>query len=1183
MNFRNTLSRIFARAKSPIFFLALIAAAFLFPSLAQAQFRASLRGTITDPNGGAVVGATVTLTNTSTNEKLTSTTDASGIYQFNALAPAPYTLTVEKSGFQTKTLEHVVIVPEQPNGLDVQLQVGQVTESITVSGTTYALDTQNATISGTVSRNEIQSMPSFGRDVTKLAVLAPGVFGDEAQGGNGGSVNLPGTQTGGGASGGADGIFKTENGVQIIANGNQTEDNGVSIDGISTTSAVWGGSTVITPSESSIQSVRVVSNSYDAENGRFTGAQLQITTQSGTNQYHGSAFFVAHRPGLDAYQRFNGEGNPVTRDDNFYSQFGGGVGGPIWKNKIFGFFNYETVRSPKSQTSVFDEWAETSSFASSAPSGSIAAKYLTFPGSAILNKGIAPIGLGVNQANCTTAGLSEGVNCVTIAGQGLDIGSPLTSGLGTQDPGWTSATSPGVGGGLDGVPDITEYVATRTSNYSDVQYNGRLDADVTSNDHLAFAIYWVPESKNSLNGPPRQYDYFHHSQINDALSLVWNHTFSPTMLNEFRVNAAGWRWNEINSNSQSPVGLPTDYIDTIGNLGLADFGPSVGSILNQWTYSYKDVATKVIGRHTIKFGGDLTRLFYLQDCAGCGVPHYNFFNLWDFLNDAPHVEGSGFSPTTGFPTTIRQDQRENLWGFFVQDDFQLRRNLTINAGLRWSYFGPLYSKEGNMLAAFPGAGGNYLTGLVIKPGNAWNAQKDNFGPQVGFAWSPGMFHDKLVLRGGYGLNYNQEEIAISAGISNNPGLVTFPQFSFSTPTTTCGTPDCGIVYAVSSGVNNLYGYPANPNAISSFGPNGLPTNANVANGTGVGVVIIPRDLPTMRTHHYSFEGEYEIGHDTTATLGYQGSISHDIFFHENPNAAPAAEGLTLNPQISGGDYWGVSGWGNYNALLAEVKHNFAQHFTADAQFTWSKSMDTSSGPYFEQPYPYNLNLDYGRSDYNFGKALKLYGVWQPVIFHGDNGWMEKIAGGWSISGFFIIHGGFPWTPLVNITGGNQYCGTCGYTQLFPAAFTAKPGTSTSNDAFKTVANSNFPNGPFAYFAAPTYTPYPNPQDYGSGLPEAPGVRRNSLVGPGYKDVDMMLSKGFGLPRLPVLGENARLEFDVDAYNIFNNLNFNPGSISNTIGTASSTGAYTGTQNGIFGTATNALAARVVTLGARFEF
>ncbi|HEX5424866.1 MAG TPA: TonB-dependent receptor, partial [Candidatus Acidoferrales bacterium] len=846
----------------------------------------------------------------------------------------------------------------------------------------------------------------------------------------------------------------------------------------------------------------------------------------------------------------------VLRDTEFFDQFGGSVGGPIWKNKIFAFFDYETVRSPQAQTNISNQWADTAAFDGSAPSGSIAAQYLTFPGSAIVNTGI-------NASTCANAGLTEGVNCVTISGQGLDLGSPLTTGLGTQDTSWTSTSNPGIGGGFDGVADIANYITASTSRFSKAQYNGRLDADVTANDHLTFAIYWVPQSTSSLNGPARQYNFFNHSQVNDSFSLIWNHTFSPTLLNEFRVNAAGWRWNEVASNPQSPVGLPSDRIDAIGSIpanGIAQFGPNVGSILNQWTYSYKDVATKVLGRHTIKFGGELTRLYYLQDCAACGVPSYNFFNIWDFLNDAPHQEGGSFDPSSGTPTTVRQDQRENLWGFFVQDDFKLRRNLTINAGLRWSYFSPLSSKEGNMFAAIPGAGANFLTGLTVQKGNSWNAQKDNFGPEIGFAWSPGMFHDKFVLRGGYGLNYNQEEIAISAGISSNPGLVIGPSFTMSTPT----SPNPGIVYAVSSGVTNLYGFPANPNAVATFGPNGLPTTGQV------NVSIFPRDLPTMRTHHYSLEGEYDLGHDTIATLGYQGTLSRDIFFHENPNAVPAAEGLTLNPQIGGGDYWGVSGRGNYNALLAELNHKFSTQFSADAQFMWSKSMDTSSGPYFEQPYPFNLNLDYGPSDYNVGKAFKLFGVWQPRIFRGENAWMEKVFGGWSISGDFNMHSGFPWSPLVSVAGGSLYCGTCGYGQLFPASFTAKPGTSTSNDAFKTEANSNFPNGGAAYFAVPTYTAYSG-TTYGSALPQAPGVHRNSLVGPGYKAVDAELAKGFGFPSMPVLREGAKLEFEVDAYNLFNNLNFNPGSISNNI------------NNANFGTMTNALAGRIVTLGARFSF
>ena len=569
-----------------------------------------------------------------------------------------------------------------------------------------------------------------------------------------------------------------------------------------------------------------------------------------------------------------------------------------------------------------------------------------------------------------------------------------------------------------------------------------------------------------------------------------------------------------------------------------------------------------MGRHTIKFGGEVTRLFYLSDCAGCGVPNYHFFNMWDFLNDAPHNEGGGFDPNTGKPTTERQDDRATVWGLFVQDDFKLRKNLTLNLGLRYSYFGPLSSKQGNMYQAVPGAGGNYLTDLVVRKGHSWNAEKDNLGPQIGFAWSPTSFfghefNNRLVVRGGYGLSYNQEEMAISANIFQNPGLITFPSLVMSTPT----SPNPGIIYATSSDVHSLYDYPANPNTIVQFGPNGLPTTGSV------GIQIFPRDLPTMRSHHYSLEGQYDLGHDFVATLGYQGSISHDIFFHENPNATPAASGFTLNPQIGGGDFWGVGGRGNYNAMLAELNHRFSHQFMADAQFTWAKCMDTSSGPYFEQAYPYSTDLNYGRCDYNFGKAFKLYGMWQPVFFHGSKAWIEKIAGGWSLSGILNWHSGFPWSPVVSVANGSLYCGTCGYGTLLPAAYLGGAGSSTSNTAFET--GSNYPKGGTAYFSIPTYTAYSG-TNYGNALPQT-GLRRNSLNGPGYRDLDLTLVKGFGLPKVPVLGENARIEFRVDAYNVFNTLNLDPGSISNNI------------ASGNFGKATAALAGRVATLGARFSF
>lgn len=1145
--------------------ISLFACVVLSAAMAHAQYRTSIQGVVTDTTGAVVPGANLTLTNPTTGETQVRVSNDSGVYNFNALPAAPFRLEVEKDGFQKKVIDNLKLIPEQANAVNVQLEVGAASQTVTVNAeTTPLLQTETASINGVVSDNQIQHLPSFGRDVFQLVQLAPGVFGDGAQGSGGNSQSLPGTQ-GPGATGGNAGIFATENGPQALAAGQQYENNSYSIDGISTTSAVWGGTTVITPSEDSVENVKILSNGYDAENGRFSGAQVQLTSKSGSNNFHGSAFLTLHRPGLNAFQRFNGLHNSDLRDNNFFDQFGGSIGGPIWKNKVFFFFAYETVRSPASQPSTSNGWYETPAFDKSAPSGSIAATYLTFPGAGVNSTRI-------NPSTCGDAGLVENVNCRTIPGQGLDIGSPLKAGLTSQDLGWTSSSNPGTGGdgqgganNLDGIADIANYVTTSSSTFSKAQYNGRADANLNATNRIAFAIYWVPQSTTFLNGPARQYNLFHHQQVNNAYSALWNHTFSPSFLNEARVNAAGWRWNEVSSNPQTPVGLPTDTIGQVGSLtgdtNISQFGPNVGSILNQWTYTYKDVATKIFRNHTIKFGGEVTRLLYLQECAPCGVPNYAFYNIWDFLNDAPHSENTNFNPRTGFPTTSRQDQRTDIWGFFVQDDFKVRPNLTLNLGVRWSYFGPLSSKENNMFVATPGAGANFLTSLIVHRGQSWTAQKDNIGPQIGFAWSPTVFKDKLVIRGGYGLNYNQEELAISANISNNPGEVVHPTLDFGSPTAA----NPGILYATSSNLHSINGYPANPSAVSpnAFGPNGLPSNGNPVN-----VNIFPNTLPTMRVHHYSLDTQFDLGKKFIASLGYQGTLSRNIYFHENPNALPAALGYTLNPQIGGGDYWTVFGSGNYNAMLAELKHDFGRQFMADAQFTWAKSLDNSSAPYSEQIYPYNLHLNYGRSDYNVGKAFKLYGMWQPVFFHGNRAWVDKIVGGWSLSGILNVHSGFPWTPLASVNGGSLYCGTCGYTTLQPSAYLGGAGTSASNDQFKT--GSNYFKGGTAYFATPTYTAYRGTA-FGNALPQSPGVQRNSLNGPGYRDVDLTLSKGFGFPNNRVLGESARLELRLDAYNVFNNLNFNPTSISNNI------------ANSNFGEATAALGARVVTVGARFSF
>jgi hypothetical protein len=1163
-------------------------------SSAVAQFRTSIQGVVTDPTGAVIPGVTLTLKNLSTNQIITRTSGGDGVYNFNALPADPFVLTAEKDGFQKKVLDHLQLTPEQPNGINIQLEAGGSSTTVTVNADTIAaLDTQTADTSRTISTNEIQHIPVYERDPTSLIRLVPGVQADGAQQGGGGGFQAPGTQTGASSGGGGNlghssSIFATENGASANANGGQFDTNGYSVDGISTASAVWGGATVITPSEDSIGNIQVFTNAYDAENGRFTGAMTEITSKSGTNDLHGSFFVQITRPGLNAYQRWNGPQSvqaidPTTgqklspaergllRDEDRYNQLGGSIGGPIWKNRVFAFFAYEGQSQTIPATST--EWYPTAAFANLAPGNSISNTYLHF-------KGATVAGTVIGSVTCGNAGLVEGVNCNTIAGQGLNIGSPLTIGLGKQDLTYVNSSTPGVGSGLSNVPDITQYTISNPTTDSFKQYNGRLDANVTSKDHAAFAIYWVPSSYTRLNGG-LGYQLFHHDQINDAFSVIWDHTFSPTFLNEARANAAGWRWNEVNSNPQAPFGLPEDQLFTantsngpqqIGAISLGALGVPAPTILDQWTYGYKDVATKVVGPQTMKFGFDFTRLYYLNDPIG--APNYTFYNLWDFLNDAPEQESGPFQATTGFPGGFRNDNRENMWGIFFQDDWKARPNLTLSAGLRYNYFGAITDKDNNMGAVRFGSGADLLTGISIRTRiSGWNAQKLNFGPQIGFNWSPSYMKGKVVWRGGFGINYNQQQISTANTYDfNPPGTSTVPGISTS-PTNI----NPNILYAISTSPTSILGYPRNPSAVSTFNSVGLPT----AGGANIGA--LPTNLPTQYLYHYSIETEIDLGHQWVANLGYTGSIGKHLNYNYDSNAFGTILGAPLNPLISSINTVGSQGTSNNNMLLAGLKHQFSQTFSLDVQYAFAHSFDTNSGPYFRSPYLYNTRFSYGRSDYDIADNVKLFGIWQPAMFRGGHDWKEKVAGGWSISGIFTYHTGYGWTPVYTAPH-TIYCNECNYGfQSLRPLYKGGASQSTSNNAFKT--GSNFPNAGTAttganndefnnnYFSIPNYANAiaDNPGQFATAFIPPPGIGRNTFAGPGYRDLDMNLAKAFGLPKMRVVGESAKIEVKANFLNIFNTLNIDPSSISNNIGSSN------------LGQATSALGSRIIDLQARFSF
>lgn len=1159
---------------------------------ARAQYRASIQGAVTDPSGAAIPGASLALTDTSTNLTLTQKSDGRGNYIFNALPADPFRLAVDAPGFAPRTLTGITIIPEQPNTLNVKLALGTTSETVNVNAASVpALDTSTANISGTITNNQIQHMPSFNRDVFQLASLAPGMFGDNSMASNGNENNLPGEEQAGEQA--TTGIFREgEQAPQVTGNGGQLNTNNILIDGIPTASASWGGSTVIMPTEESVQYMKVSANDYDAEFGRFSGAVIQVTSNSGTNQYHGSFFFKVDRPGLNAWQRWNGQNSidpanasktpanrGLSKDTSRFNQFGGSVGGPVLHNKLFAFFAYETLRNDTvtPATGLY----ETPSYDASAPSGSIAAKYLSYPGE-------PPNSTGVIAGSCSSnLGLPDGPYCHTTTAGTFDVGSPLPANtLGQYDKSFTSTTKPGVGSGLDGVGDLEEVATANPNRFTGTQYYGRMDGDVTQKDRLSFIIYWEPTSTISYNGPARPANLLYNDSTNDAFTALWDHTFSPTLLNEARASASGYRYNLIAENPHSPFGLPQDSFVGVAPTEPNAFGPSSPGIFNQWTYTYQDIVTRSAGRHSLKAGFQLSHIEFLNENTGNARPAFTFESFWDFLNDAPYGETGNFNPTTGIPALNREDLRENIAGVFVQDDFRISPTLTLNAGIRWNYFGPLFSKENNLSVLTPGTGSTFLTGLTMVQGvPLYTVQHGNFGPQLGFAWQPKYLQGKVVLRGGFGMNYQENQLAITiSGSGNVPQVLAFSQSGYSAK-------NAAIQYTVAPNIDSPFGYPKNTSAVTTFNSaNNLPASPS----TIVSVDGFDSHVKTITVYHYSLDTEMQMPAHFVATLGYQGSSGHHLLYEEDLNAVAVVHGDALNSQLNRITYWANGANSNYNALLATIKHNFTRGFQAEADYTWSKSMDEGSTPYNEDAYaPISIHDVYGRSDYNFTNNFRAFALYQPTFFHERV--LHSLADGWSLGGTYEYHSGFPWTPTYPVTttgavgaqAAHLYYENSPYSSIRPLSYNGTGLASHSTAAFESgpstsypnVRNSNFPIVPAGetggqyYFTPPAYAAVGTNTTFSAtniSAPPGPSMERNSFTGPSYQTVNVSLTKGFNIPPMRVIGEHASIEFRVDAFNLFN--------FQELAGTP--TTSITSTT---FGENTGALASRTVELQARLSF
>lgn len=1146
----------------------------MIPATASAQFKANVQGTVTDASGAIIPSASVTLTNNETTKAQTTTASDDGFYRFSGLPPGQYTLSAEKEGYKKQVLENLTVNAEGTEGVDLRLEVGDITATVTVSDElSPQLETEDANISKAITTLEIRQLPQAGRDPYELLRLTPGIFGTGARGAGGQSLgfpNGPGNDPNVAGPGGSNtAIFQTENQVPISANGQRVSNNNYTIDGVSVNSLGFGGAAVVTPNQESVAEVRVLSSSYSAEDGRNSGAQVKVVSQSGTNEFHGSAFFKYNDPNLNAFNKFGDIfGGPVTRVENRFRQFGGSLGGPIpiprfgegdppafklAKNRAFFFFSFEALRNQTNNpVTRYVETAQYRQLVQQLRPGGVTARVFASSGIEPRITSVIPTGCGIFN--------NDPARCRVVAG-GLDLGSP-TGALNQYVP-FSSPT----GGGFDGIPDIQLAQIADPDSTRGLQLNPRFDFNFGKNQLALSAYVTRLENVNSdIGAASRPIADLIFKPVNSAATLTFNRILNSTTFNEARVNFTRFAADQVEASASTNFGVPRIEVEGLPlpageriRFG-AERAETTPGIFAQNTFEFSDTLSKVIGNQALKIGGLVRREQDNNSLVGGARPLYSFSGLFNLANDTPIFEAVNTDPRTGGPADAQRYFRSGDYALFVQDDWKVRPNLTINLGLRYEYFTPLSEKEGRLAVLRLGSQGLQNSRIEVVD-QFFEPDRNNFGPRFGFAYSPNfgdsfgglLKENRAVIRGGAAIQYNRIPNVLFANSRGNPPF-------FSRNNICCGTAgpaggdgfgtpfvDGRILYALGAS-NSPFSFPVNP----LLGTGIDPASGGVLNNE-VEIYGSDTEVPNSYVYTYSLEMQYELPLKLVGTLGYQGSSAHKLIRIVNQNLIQ-----TRSPRFNPVFFIQPDVNSNYNALNARLQRRFSDGLQFDVNYRFSKSIDTLSyegpGGGTNQTNPGDLASERGPSDFDARHSINVSGLYELPIFRNRRDAVGKVFGGFQLTGILTANSGFPFTPKI-FESIRQPSGEF-FGPIRPTAYFGGALEGTSNEAFL-QPGGNFPGGGANYFSLAA---------------GPPGIGRNSFRGPRYFSVDMSIVKKTGLPGF--IGEDANLELRANFFNIFNQLNLQPIRFFDDGSIVTSTN---------FGRSTRGLAGRVVEFQARFRF
>ncbi len=1093
------------------------------------EVTAAIVGTVTDPSGAPLKDANVVATDTERGTTLTTKTNDSGAYNITRVPVGNYSVKISAPGFQTAVHTGITLVLNQTARIDMQMKMGQVSETVEVSGSAPVLQTERAEVSTIIDSKTNEALPLATRNYVQLTLLAPGAVTPSPASFNNGD--------------------NTASGGRPYINGNREQANNFILDGMDN-NQVSDNLLGYTPAPDAIQEFNLITNNASAEFGNFQGGIISATIKSGTNGLHGDLWEYFRNDKLNSNRwenRFKGQPRPLLR----WNMFGGTIGGPIVKNKLFFFFDYQGQRfdhpSSTQTLSLFTAAQRQGNFGDICTTG-FTAGLCNDPSQQLYDplNGNAPFANNV---------ITEPIDPVA---QALFASSLYPAASGT------------------GIRNNATY--TQASLLNTNQYDIKVDFNATQNDHLFGRYSHAKQHNPTLNSFALIGTGFSDAPI-DNLVGDWTHTFSSTLLNDLRVGvnhvklhngtefdtSVGNLGDQLGIGNGNPSGVPgllnlsfNQILSSIGNSG-------VQQKFNDAVIQASDAVVVTHSRHVLHTGFEYWRdrinTFYTGNSGALGS--INFTGVFTSSNPASSGAGGygGADFYLGLPFSYGRGisggewgQRSSVFGAYLQDDWRITNTLTLNLGVRYEAHTP-WVEAHDLQDNF-----DLVTGQLLAP----NCSKVNVGtapvtckqtsnrglyngtyggkafqPRIGFAWAPSALGGKTVVRSAFTISSYMEGTGTNLRLPINPPFtpaetfVTYNGKSFPATTT-----DQGLVPVGSASD------PFSGSLVRVWDPNVQPA----------------------LTQQWNLTIQQQVGNNGTLQVGYVGQHGTHLMvpmpylqrrFGTNcptgtpPVATPCPSFfLSGNPafqkdisQISGTASVGEM---KYDALQAVFQKRYSQGLNYQVAYTFSKCMTDNSGYYGTwgstqgvpaQPYYQNLydpRADYAPCYFDAKHVLSSYAVYEipfgkgKKFGHDVNGVTNAIAGGWSLAPIISLRTGFP-LALYNFTNDPSNTNSRG------------PRPNCGPGAGRVFGRKNaFDPGTGAYIGYQWFdpTPYSLPTS-AEGFGNCPA--QGPVRGPGYADVDLSVQKNF------TITEKVRLQFRADFLNTFNRVNLNVDCCSTAVG------------------------------------